>query len=115
MFQNIQRICNKIHLLEEIVDEKPKLHDIIGISKSWLNKQKRFKKDLIKIEDFTKHTSFCQKQHECGAVCIYLKIVLEYCDRLDISSFSMEIIFEICAIEISKTNLLIMRVVNAHY
>lgn len=104
MFQNIQSICNKIHLLEEIIEEKPDLH-IICISESWLNNQKR---DLLKIINFTICSSFCREQHEGGGVCILIRNTLDYCERLDISSMSIEMIFEICAIEIPKINLLII-------
>lgn len=104
MFQNMQSIGNKIHLLEAIIQEKPELQ-VICISESWLDEKK---KDLLKIENFTIGSYFCREQHKCGGVCILVKNTLEYFDRFDIGSFSLEMIFEICAIEVPKVNMLII-------
>lgn len=104
MFQNIQSVFNKTHLLECLIEEKPDL-DVICISETWLNSEKI---KLLQFKDYTICSPFCRKEHEGGGVCVVLKNTLEYHERLDINILSLEMVFEISAIELPKENLLII-------
>lgn len=100
----MQSVYNKIHLLEAFVQEKPNQH-IICILESWLNIDKI---KLLKLDGYSMASSFCREKHDGGGVCIFIKETLEYRERLDINSMSIEMIFEISAIELPKENLLII-------
>lgn len=100
----MQSVYNKIHLLEALIEEQPNIN-VICITETWMNKEKL---KLLNINNYTPGSSFCREQHEGGGVCILVKSTLNYIERTDIKSQSLEYIFETCAIEIPEINLLII-------
>ena len=51
---------------------------------------------------------YCRTKHEGGGVCVLLQNEILYKERNDITNLSIELVIEICAIEIPKLNLLII-------
>lgn len=100
----MQSICNKVHLLESLIQDNFDL-DIICISESWLNKDKI---NLLKVDGYTVSSSFCRDKHEGGGVCTLIKETIEYRERMDINLLSLEMIIEMCAIELPKYNMLVI-------
>ncbi|XP_047990852.1 uncharacterized protein LOC125242197 [Leguminivora glycinivorella] len=91
LYQNMQSVWNKIHILEAFTEDYPQTH-VICVSESWLNK---IKKDLVNITNYNICSFFCREHHEGGGVFIMLKRGIEYFERPDITSLSLEMIFEI--------------------
>lgn len=99
----MRSINNKVHLLETLIEERP-IH-IICATETWLNKEKL---ELFNIKGYSPRSSFCRKSHDGGGVCILLRDELEYKKMTDIESLSKEMIFEICAVEIPKFDMLVI-------
>jgi hypothetical protein len=97
-------IKNKIHLIESLVDDKP-LIEALCISETWTSTSQL---DLLKVEGYNLASCYCRSNHEGGGVCIFLKNTIGYVDLLDINKLSIECIFETCAIEIRKQNLILI-------
>lgn len=104
LYQNMQSVWNKIHILQAFTEDIPQVHAIC-VSESWLNKDK---KDLLKITNYDIGSSFCRENHDGGGVFIMIRNGIEHYERPDITSLSLEMIFEVCAIELPKFNLLVV-------
>lgn len=100
----MRSINNKSHLLEAMLEEKPCIHAVC-ISETWLNKDKL---ELLSINNYHIASFFCRETQEGGGVCILIKNSIEYCKREDITLLSVESNIELCAIELSNINLLLI-------
>lgn len=87
-----------------MLEEKPNLHAIC-ITESWLNKDKL---ELLNIKNYHLGSSFCRESQEGGGVCILVKNSIDYYERNEINSISVQSVFEVCAIEIVSINFLII-------
>jgi hypothetical protein len=106
LFQNIRSCKNKIHLLENITNSDSNLK-IICLSETWITKQKL---DLLKLDEYVCASVFYREYHVGGGVCIFTGCDLEYIERRDICNLSVELVFEVCCIEILKLNIIIINI-----
>lgn len=100
----MQSIYNKVHLLEDLLEETKSIQ-VICVTETWLNEEKL---RLLQLNNYDIVSRFCRKNHGGGGVCIFVNKSFECSGRLDIELLSVESIFEICAIEVPKANLLIV-------
>lgn len=77
----------------------------ICLSETWITAPKR---KLLQLDYFQLASCFCRVNREGGGVCILVKNNIDYKERRDILQMSIEFVFEICAVEINKLNLLII-------
>lgn len=104
LFQNIRSFKNKRNILEATLDNDKTLK-IICLIETWITEEKR---DLLILQGYTCATSYCRQWHEGGGVCIFLEEEIIFKERHDISNMSVELIFEVCGIEIPSLNILIV-------
>lgn len=100
----MRSLKNKRHLLEATLDHIKNIKAIC-ITETWITTSK---KDLLSIEGFNLASSFCRSEREGGGVCILLKNDEDCKERTDISNLAVESIFEICAIELPKINVVLV-------
>jgi hypothetical protein len=98
LYQNIQSINNKQHLLEAYLHENSTYHAIC-ISETWLSNDKL---SLIQLSGYKVSAAFCREARTGGGVCILLQDHIEYTPREDITKFSIEYVLEMCAIELTE-------------
>lgn len=99
----MRSLNGKVHILENLIEEKP--IQVICLTETWYNEEKL---ELLNIKGYTPCSSFCRKAHGGGGVCILLRDEYEYKKIKEIETLSVEMIFEICAIELSKFDMLII-------
>jgi exonuclease III len=97
-------INNKFHLVEALVDNKPDLHALC-ITETWITTSKN---DLLQLEGYNTASCFCRINREAGGVCIFLREDIDYVELLDIQNLSIEYIFETCAVQLTKCNLVLI-------
>lgn len=104
----MQSLNNKKYLLESLL-ESPENENFkcVCISESWLNEEK---KDLINFSNYHIATSYCRTKHAGGGVCIVAHNNVEYKVKKEIKNMSIEYVVEMCAIDISEFNLLLITV-----
>lgn len=100
VFQNIQSVGNKLHLLEQLLSNNATI-DILSLSEMVRNK---YFCNSISLPGYKLASLCCRETHQGGGVSIFVKESLEFIERKDIVNFSKEFIIEFCAIEIPKLN-----------
>lgn len=103
----MQSLFNKSHILEAFIQENPKEYQAICITESWLSKDKL---DLLNYSGYNLAASYCRTNYEGGGVCILLQDDLEYVERQDIMDLSVEYVIEVCAVEITRLNILLLAI-----
>ncbi|KAI5643098.1 endonuclease-reverse transcriptase domain-containing protein [Phthorimaea operculella] len=108
MFQNIRGLNSKRHLLEAATEEDKHIHAIC-LTETFITANQT---DLLYLEDYKLASSFCRSEHIKGGVCIMLKNNIrdnvEFIERDDILNMTVEMVFETCAIEFPKLNLILI-------
>lgn len=94
----------KTHLLEAFLEEKPNV-GAVCITESWLTSDKL---KYVNINGYSLVSSYSRINQEGGGVCILLKNSIEFKNRSDINSLSIESVFEICATEIVALKILLI-------
>lgn len=94
----------KRHLLEAASQENSNIKAIC-LSETRITVRK---KKLLQLDNFQLASSFCRVSRKGGGVCIFLRENIEFKERQDIVNKSVEFIFEVCAVEIPKLNLLLV-------
>lgn len=104
LFQNIQSIYNKQHLLESFVIDKPAIKAIC-MCETWLSTDKL---DNLQLSGCKIAASYCRRSRSGGGVCIILREDIEFIECYDIRDLTIEHCIEICACMLPKLNLLII-------
>lgn len=104
LYQNMQSIYNKQPLLEAFLDENPD-YQALCISETWLTDDKL---KLMQFSGYKIAASFCRKHRTGGGVCILLKDKIQFVERCDITSMSLEYVLEVTAIELCSINIIII-------
>lgn len=104
LYQNMQSIFNKQHILEAFTDQYP-FYQALCITETWLTPEKL---EVLKITSFNVAASYCRKSHMGGGVCILLSDDLEFKEKKDIAAMSVEYVLEVCAAELPLENILII-------
>lgn len=104
MFQNLQSLFNKQHILEAFVDSDP-TYQAFCISETWLTSNKL---ELIQISGYKIAASYCRRTRCGGGVCILLQENIDCINRTEIADMSMEYALEVCATEVPKINILLI-------
>lgn len=104
----MQSVNNKLHLLEDFIEGNQNVHTIC-LTETWFNEEKL---KLFNLPGYPIESSFCRKSRReaarGGGVCILTKENQETKTRNDIVQLSLENIFEICAVELPRHNILII-------
>lgn len=93
-------------MIEAATDEDKDIQ-IICFTETWITTVKR---DLLRIEGYDLASCFCRSNREGGGVCIFLRNDIGFKERKDILKMNIEYIFETCAIELPKHNLLLITI-----
>lgn len=104
MFQNIQSITNKQHLLEAFFHEKP-IYNAICLCETWLSQEKL---ENLHFSEYKIAASYCRRTRGGGGVSILLQDHIYFKEIYEIRDMSIEYCIEICAIELPKENILIL-------
>lgn len=104
LFQNIQSINNKHHLLEALVEEDSS-YRAICISESWLSEAKL---ELTQISGYTIASHFSRTVRVGGGVCILLQHDIEYEEVETITNISIEYNLELCAVKLTRENIILI-------
>lgn len=107
LYQIMQSVHNKVHLLENFIEVNQNIQTIC-LTETWLNRQKL---ELFKLAGYQVGSSFCcktRRQAEGGGVCILIKENQDMKTRNNIEQLSQENIFEKCAVELPRHYLLII-------
>lgn len=100
----MQSMFNKQHLLEEFVDRSPNF-TALCITEAWLSPEKS---SLINCTGYNLAASYWRPNSRGGGVCILLQNEFEYLEKQDITNLSVEHVIELCAIIISRFNVLLI-------
>lgn len=104
LFQNIQSIYNKQHLLEAFVNDQP-TYKAICMCETWLTKDKL---ETVQLSGYKTAASYCRRSRIGGGVCIILKDSIECIECCDIRDMTIEYCIEVCACKLPKQNLLLI-------
>lgn len=104
IYQNIRSIMPKTHLLESLLEGNSGINAIC-ITETWLNTE-RIK--YLHINGYHVASSYSRKSQGGGGVCILLENFIDYTAREDINKLSIESIFEICAVDLNKINVVLI-------
>lgn len=75
------------------------------MTETWVTESKS---ELLYVDGYKLATSFKRSEHTGGGVCIFVKDNIDYRELDSINKKSIEFIFETCAIEILKLDLIII-------
>lgn len=75
------------------------------MAETWITE---VKKDLLQLEGFQRVASFNRVNYNCGGVCIFVKEGIKVIERTDIAELTTEYVFETCAVEIPKLNIILV-------
>lgn len=104
IFQNIQSIYNKQHLLEAFINDKP-TYKAICMCETWLTKDKL---ETLQFSGYKTAASYCRRSRSGGGVCIILEDHIECIECCDIGDMTIEYCLEVCACKLPKQNLIIV-------
>jgi hypothetical protein len=105
LVQNAQSLKNKIDIMEALLLDKN--IPIACVSETWISENQ---KELVTIDNYDFAASFNRSQRQGGGVAMLLQQNIEFTERKDISILSIEFIFECCAVEIPKENILLINI-----
>lgn len=103
LYQNTRSIKNKIHLIEALTEEYNLA--ALCLTETWITKSKV---DLLCLEGYTLASLFTRTNREGGGVCIFVKEQIHFIELEDVVDLSVEYIVELCAIEITSLNLILI-------
>lgn len=106
LFQNIQSICNKQHIIEAFINQTQE-YEAICMTETWLSQEKL---NLINFTGYKVAASYCRKTRGGGGICILLKENIDCIEKHDITRMSIEYILEMCAIELVNENILLITI-----
>lgn len=75
------------------------------LTETWISQSKI---DLLRVDGFKLAASFCRSHHAAGGTCILLEDKTEFIELKEINRMNIEFIFETCAIEIPKLELIVI-------
>lgn len=101
---NVQCMRNKITELEQVCDSKKV--DAVCVSEHWLAKQEI---ELYVPQEYLPASFFCRSSKKNGGVGIFLKRGITFVP-IDFSEFNEELDFEICGINLSEHNVIIVSI-----
>lgn len=105
LVQNVQSLKNKSHIIESFLLSKN--ISIACISETWIA---QYQNKLLTFDTYEFAAEFNRCLRQGGGVAILLKQGIEFVEKIDIAELSKESVFECCAIEIPKENMLLVNI-----
>jgi hypothetical protein len=99
----MQSLKNKIDQLESFLTEKT--FEALCLTETWIHKSQA---DFLHIPGYKLASAFNRQEHNGGGVSILLKDGIEYRERKDIVTLSLEYIIECSSIEIPELNVILI-------
>ncbi|XP_047996433.1 uncharacterized protein LOC125235346 [Leguminivora glycinivorella] len=102
---NINRLHNKTYKLESELQLRDKV-DILCLSEHWLDTKQI---TSVNIVNFRLRAHYCRPSRMGGGVCIYASPEIITMERKEITNLSVEMQFEVCAIELIQLNISVLK------